>query len=183
MIGLVFGFSVLWKAVLSPDFLDGTFFRVMLLSDPRFEDFVRLTTGMGSDQIEWQRAALGRHVDGGMLALYDGSWPPPVAFDRLAVFMTGWTLAIEGLIALLFCLSLGRASLGMRDWALLVFCGTTYAVAPVAGFAWLLIAMGVSQSERERGRLRAAYVACFGLVLFYREVAWAGMLADWLGQT
>jgi hypothetical protein len=35
LIGLAFTLAVLWKAVLSPDFLDGRFFRVTLLTDPR----------------------------------------------------------------------------------------------------------------------------------------------------
>jgi hypothetical protein len=34
LIGLAFAFAVLWKGVLSPDFLDGRFFRVTLQTDP-----------------------------------------------------------------------------------------------------------------------------------------------------
>ena len=37
IVGLVFLFASLWKLVLSPDFVDGRFFRMTLLSDARFE--------------------------------------------------------------------------------------------------------------------------------------------------
>ena len=48
------------------------------------------------------------------------------------------------------------------------FAGLTYAVAPVAGFGWLLAAMGLAQCQREHV-LRLAYVAVFVLVTVYAE--------------
>jgi hypothetical protein len=179
LIGLVFAFAVIWKAVLSTDFVDGTFFRVMLLTDPRFEDFVRLATSLTHDQIELQREALVRHADGGMLPMLAESRLPE-SFDGLARFMTGWTLFIEGLVAVLFLWPRRHASWAIRDVALLAFCASTYAVATVAGFGWLVIAMGIAQCDTERKHIRACYVACFALILFYREVPWARLLADWL---
>lgn len=179
LIGLVFAFAMLWKAVLSTDFAGGTFFRVTLLTDPRFEDFVRLATGLTADQIEIHREALTRHADGGMLStIADPSFPQ--GFDLLAHLMTGWTLAIEALVAGLFLWPGRRVPFALRDLALLVFCASTYAVATVAGFGWLLIAMGIAQCDAGHGRIRACYVACYGLILFYREVPWARLLADWL---
>jgi hypothetical protein len=45
LLGFAFLFAVLWKALLSPDFLDGRFFRVTLLTDPRFGSAAqRMTT-------------------------------------------------------------------------------------------------------------------------------------------
>ncbi|MCL4244209.1 MAG: hypothetical protein KJ002_03625, partial [Candidatus Dadabacteria bacterium] len=49
LIGLVFAFSVLWKLVLSPDFMNGTFFGVTLLADPRFEGFARVVGGLSAE--------------------------------------------------------------------------------------------------------------------------------------
>jgi hypothetical protein len=43
LIVLVFGRAVVWKAGLSPDYLDGRFFCVTLLTDPRFEHSVLLS--------------------------------------------------------------------------------------------------------------------------------------------
>ena len=42
LLGLAFVFAVLWKAVLSPDYRDGRFFAVTLLTDDRFADSVQL---------------------------------------------------------------------------------------------------------------------------------------------
>ena len=62
---------------------------------------------------------------------------------------------------------------------LLAFCFTTYALAPVAGFGWLLATMGLAQCRPRQRVLRGAYVAVFILILMYAEVPWTGILADW----
>ena len=67
LIGLAFAFAVLWKGVLSPDFMNGTFLRVTMLQDPRFEDWTLLSTGLSADQLEIQHAALDRHLDSRLL--------------------------------------------------------------------------------------------------------------------
>ena len=54
-----------------------------------------------------------------------------------------------------------------------MFCGVTYLVAPVAGFGWLLLAMGVAQLEPEQVWLERAYIGGFVLVIFYNEIPWA----------
>jgi hypothetical protein len=46
LIGLVFLFACIWKFALSGDYLDGTFFQVTLLTDPRFEANSWGSTGM-----------------------------------------------------------------------------------------------------------------------------------------
>lgn len=55
-----------------------------------------------------------------------------------------------------------------RDATLLFFCTTVYAVATVEGFAWILLAMGLAQSEPSRTRIRAAYLGVFFLIFLYR---------------
>ena len=50
----------------------------------------------------------------------------------------------------------------------------------MAGFGWLLLVMGASQTVEADVWLRRAYVAAFLVVLFYSEVPWAGLLLDWL---
>ena len=181
LVGLVFTFAVVWKGVLSPEFADGTFFSVMLLTDPRLEDLVRVATGLPIEAIEIHRHSLMRHADGIMIPV-SGLPRLPESFERLVTFMTRWTLGIEALIAVLFLWPQRRGSSMFRDIALLTFCATTYAFAPVVGFGWLVIAMGVAQCDPEQGRMRACYVACFGLILFYREVPWVRLLADSLAS-
>ena len=59
------------------------------------------------------------------------------------------------------------------------FCSTTYALAPVAGFGWLIAVMGLAQCRPTQRVARAAYIAVFLLILMYAEVPWTGVLADW----
>jgi hypothetical protein len=177
LIALVFGFATLWKLVLAPDFIDGTFFHVTLLVDPRFEGFTRLIGGLSIDQIEAARVALGRHADGGTLDAVAAT-TPSVRLEWLALAITRWTIAIEGAVFVAFCWWRGRGLSKLRNALLIVFCATTYAVATVDGFGWLLIAMGLAGCDVERTRTRVALLATFALILFYREVPWLFWLAD-----
>jgi hypothetical protein len=170
LIGLAFAFAVLWKLALSPDFVDGRFFRVSLMTDPRFGDLTRLLGSLSFDALESQREFLMQHADG---ALAHPDAPTEPARIRVAArAMTIWTLFIEGAIALCFLWPREGVLARARDACLLVFCATTYAFATVAGFGWLLIAMGVAQTAPDRKRTRAVYVAVFALILVYREVRW-----------
>lgn len=181
LIAAVFGFATLWKLVLAPDFVDGTFFRVTLLTDPRFEAMTRLIGGLSIEEINAARAALSRHSDGGTLDSVAAAMPS-AWMKGLAFAITGWTLAIEFALCVAFLWRRGVGPSKYRDALLILFCATTYAVATVDGFGWLLIAMGVAQSEFERPRIRAAYLATFALIFFYREVPWLTYLADLADQ-
>ena len=68
-----------------------------------------------------------------------------------------------------------------RDAALLLFACTTFAFATVRGFGWLLMALGVAQSEPDRRPVWVGYVAVFFLIEIYRSVPWSSALAGWLG--
>ena len=56
----------------------------------------------------------------------------------------------------------------------------TYAVAPVAGFGWLLLAMGCSLCRTDQRWLCAIYLAAWFTVLFYAEINWASPLLQWM---
>ncbi len=182
LIVLVFGFASFWKLILSPDFVDGTFFRVTFLVDPRFEGFTRFIGGLSIEEIEAARAALGRHADSGTLESLAAA-TPGIGLEWLAFATTAWTLAIEIAVCVTFCWVRGNGPSKFRDGLLIVFCASTYAVATVDGFAWLLIAMGVAQCEEGRPRTRAAYLLTFVLIFFYREVRWLTFLADWMSSS
>ena len=182
LIAAVFSLAALWKLWLSPDFADGTFFRATLLLDPRFEDLTRVVGGLSIEQIDAARAALGRHADGGMLPPMAEAMPS-ARFEILARSITAWTLVIESAVAIAFCWTSDRGPSRLRDALLIAFCATTYAVATVEGFGWLLIAMGLAQCGAERSRTRSAYLAVYALILFHREVDWLGGLANLLGRT
>lgn len=179
LLGCTFALAVLWKGVLAPEFTDSRFFRVTLLTDPRFEDVVRLT-GIGAEDLEANRAALQPLPGGAELADPPDLVEPP-AFRALASALTWGGLAVESALAVVCLLP----SIGIVPWLrhaiVLGFCATTYAFAPVAGFGWLILAMGASMCGPAQHWLLRAYVGMWLLVLLYSEVPWAGVVLQWLG--
>jgi len=176
LVGLTFLFATLWKVALSPDFLDDRFFRVTLVDDGRMEDFTRLAAGLDEDAFWNLRELVREHADG-VFVPWDVMPEQPPRFRALAAAMTGSTVAIEGALAAAFLLPLPERLLLVRHALLLVFCATTYALAPVAGFGWLLLSMGVAQTAPAWGRLRLAYLAVFALVLLVTRWPWLSVLA------
>jgi hypothetical protein len=177
LIALTFALAVIWKAFLSPDFLDGRFFRVTYLQDSRFTDVVMLTTGLSRDDIAFNREALAPPPPG--VEPFD--WQPlreTHAFDLLVRATTWGTLTVEAAIAGLFLAPLGDRAAWARSAMLILFCAATYALAPVPGFGWLLLAMGLAQCPMETTRWRTAYVTTFFLVLLCAEIPWAGLALD-----
>jgi hypothetical protein len=177
LVALTFLFATLWKAVLSPDFLDGRFFGVTLLDDRRMEDFARLAGGLGEDAF-WDLRELVREHSDGVFVPWEVMPEQPPRFRTLAQALTFGTLAIEGALAALFLLPLPGRLRFARHALLLVFCAGTYALAPVAGFGWLLLSMGVAQTEPAWRRLRLAYLGLFVFVLFVTRWPWLRLLAE-----
>ena len=91
----------------------------------------------------------------------------------LATAATWGIVALEAAVALAMLLPASTVGPVSAHVALLLFCGTTYLFAPVAGFGWLLLAMGVGQLDETQVGLRRAYVAAFLIVIFYGEIPWA----------
>jgi hypothetical protein len=178
LIGASFAMAVLWKAVLSPDYTDGRFFRVTLLTDERFADAALVFGGLSRDQMATNRTFLEPLPEGAELL----DPPPFIEPPRLRAFAATATwggLLLETLVALAFLLPVrGRLELS-RHAALLAFCGATYALAPVAGFGWLLATMGLAHCRPSQRGLRGAYLAVFVLILLYTEFPWTAVLASW----
>ena len=157
LLGAAFAMAVLWKAVLSVDYTDGRFFRVTLLTDERFADASMVFGGLTPDQMAQNRKFLEPLPEGAELLDPPAFIEPP----RLRVFAAVATwggLALESLIALLCLVPARRTTELARHVALLVFCATTYALAPVAGFGWLIATMGLAQVRPHQQTLRVAYI-------------------------
>jgi len=170
LVTLVFVFAVIWKALLSHDYLDGTFFRVLLLADHRFESLSLSFGGMNAGDLEAAREFLEARLHDPKRAVPIFVEPP--AQRRLASLATWGGLAMETVVAVTFLLP-GRVTTALlRSTALLVFCAVTYSVAPVSGFGWILLAMGVAQCPPDAHGLRLLHVVCFALLLLYREIPW-----------
>jgi hypothetical protein len=67
-----------------------------------------------------------------------------------------------------------------RHALLLLFIYSTYALAPVVAFAWLLIVLGLAQCPQPWRGFRAAYLAAFALVPLY-ALPYQQLLHAWLG--
>jgi hypothetical protein len=175
LIGSAFAFAVLWKAFLSPDFRDGRFFSVTLLNDPRLTHAALFLGGLSQDELQENRHALQPWP-----ADVEPIDPPqvyePPSFRRLVLALTWGTIALESLVALSFLAPLRGHATALRHGALLAFCAGTYALAPVAGFAWLLLVMGLAAVERPARWLPRLYLATAMLVLVWAELPW-GRLA------
>src|SRR5215510_4288878 len=127
LLGLAFALAVLWKAGLSPDYLDGRFFRVTLLTDDRFEAAALRFGGLDGDQLRANRDALIPLL-GGAEPLDPPRVTEPAALRRLASLATWGTLLMEAALALLFLWPAGEVLDPARHGSLLLFCAVTYAV-------------------------------------------------------
>lgn len=180
LLAAAFTLAVVWKGLLSPDFVDGRFFRMTLIVDERFEDLVRTVTGMTRADIDRHRDALVPLGTGAELAPDDTRIESP-ALGRLAQGLTWGGLLLEAAIAVAFVAPLGPDRRWIRHALLILFCVAIYPVAPVAGFGWLLLAMGVVSAES--AGWRAAYVGAWLIVLAGTSLPWTGWVADALGRS
>lgn len=175
LVGLTFAFAALQKWT-SPSYINDVFFLTTFLLDDRFEDLVVLLTSIDYEQIDAAREYLRADYRSGPPT---GALPfeLPWSFLLLARVSTWWNLLDQALVAAAFLMppasQLGR----LRDPILLVFCFVTYAAAPVVSFGWLLLSMGVTQSEKIP-TVRYGYLAAFVVLVFYYEVSWAQFLVD-----
>jgi hypothetical protein len=177
LVAITFSMAMLWKAVLSPDFLDGRFFSVTLLTDGRFEDLAVLATDLDWDGWEENDQALG-DVLAGEVSPERSTFHAPPRLRAVAGAMTVATLLAEGAVALCFLWPGRRGPARVRDAVLLLFAVGTYSFATVRGFGWLLVALGVAQSDPERTAARWGYLGAFALIGVYRAVPWTSWLVE-----
>ncbi|HSR69623.1 MAG TPA: hypothetical protein VLU25_16955 [Acidobacteriota bacterium] len=165
LIGLCFLFATFWKAV-SPDYLSGDFFHFTLLTDPRLESFARLVGGV-PERAFVENAQTVSELSGapeGREAFLQGT--PLLAW--VAQVLTWLTIVMEGLLALAFLLPLPPSLAVWRHVLLLLFALGTYSIAPVIGFGWVLMIMGLAQCEEEHKWLRLAYIVVFFVLITFR---------------
>ena len=164
LVGAAFAFAVLWKAT-TPEYLSGDAFHGFVVLDPRFAGLAAAASDLTLDDGDRARlVARALQVVGD--ADLGVALPDAPGVGRLAAVMTWWTLGIEAVVGAC-CLAPPRSALGRaRHAALLAFLFTTYLLAPVLGFGWLLVAMGLAQAPLDRRpALGAAYAGAFVLVL------------------
>lgn len=179
LVGLCFLFAALWKVV-SPDYMDGTFFHYALLSDKRFTLLAEWLGGVTPRMHQLNAAAISglQNYASSLqsVRLFDGPNTRP-----LAIAITVWTVAVEGLLALLFLLPPRFRITWGRDFVILIFALTTYAVAPVLAFGWVLLILGFVQASEHRSFVRPAYLLVFlGLQVY--AAPWPQILKTVMGR-
>jgi hypothetical protein len=173
LVGLVFAFATLWKVALAPDFLDGRFVRVQLVTDDRLAPVATAIAGLTPAGLGALRAYVSQHVDGAALSAAPA--PQPERLRRTATIITWTIVVLEAALALAFLVPPGCRIGRVRDALLLLFAlGTYVVVAPVGGFGWLLLALGTAQAERTRTWAPTAYAAVFVALILSRGLLRAG---------
>ena len=167
LIGLTFLLAVIQKAV-SPDYLDTSFFRFILIWDDRFEDFSLLFSSITEEQLDAMRGCWSTLLADDPRTCPDGK-SASEAIGTLAWIST-WGNFIDQAVAAICFLASPRSFMGRhRDIVLIAFCFLTYAVAPVTSFGWLLLAMGLAQSTHHRF-VRLGYITAIGTLLVYHSL-------------
>ena len=177
LIGLVFAFAVVWK-IITPDYLNGVFFEFELLADTRFSILSTAIAGMTVQQLTENKYLIDQ------LTAYDGiltdvELHSATGVGWISMLVTWWTIIIEGVIAVLFLLPDRPVIHRLRDASLLLFAVTTYPIARVTGFGWVLMIMGVAQCRPQDNITRFLYVAAFLLILIY-TAPWADLIMKYL---
>jgi hypothetical protein len=166
LIGLCFLFATVWK-FLSGEFIDGTFFHFTLLTDRRFSGFADLVGGVPAEVTAANIAAIDTltrpYGDVELIQLEDSP-----RMGVLALFLAVWTVAIEGMLAVLFLAPLRERLAPLRDGVLLLFMVSTYPVATVVGFGRVLAVMGLAQSPNRLGIERPLYLLLFLVLPLFR---------------
>jgi hypothetical protein len=174
LVALTFGFAALQKWI-SPDYLNGVFFLITFFQDARFEEFVVLFSSVTFEQIDIAR----EYLEGDYRSTPAPESLPfvvPGSMWWLAILSTAWNLFEQTLIAVAFLVPKDSRLGRIRDPLLLLFCFTIYAVVPVVSFGWLILAMGIVQSDEKSATLRYWYVGAFFALIFFYEVPWAELL-------
>lgn len=161
--------TVVWKGLLSADFLDGTFFYYTFLTDSRFYDLGRWLSGMNPAIAQYNQTVL-RELATSATVDVDVQLQSPAYLWTLAKGITWWTLGIESAIAALCLCPIVRQAVRFRHVCLLLFAWTTYLVATVETFGLLLMILGLAQCEPSQRYTRWLYLATFGLIMVYDQL-------------
>jgi hypothetical protein len=162
-------FAVLQK-ILSPDYLNGSFFYYAIITDPRFTflgtlfniDFASIITENIKHIHTLKTTSESVTLNGG-----------PAKLTWVANTLTWYTIGIESLLAIVFLLPRKRVY-HWQHWLLLTF-STLYFILPIKGFAFTLLTMGFVCLNINDTTLKNIYLG-FYVYIF----AIATLLKEWV---
>jgi len=150
LLGLCFLFATFWKIV-TPDFMNGSFFQYLLSGgDGRFDTFSMIFAGTDSYMLETNKGRVRSLMEPTIQEHYKKELILPNHLYLKALFMTWWTVILEGLIAILFLFDFKKLPKNIKHFFLLTFIITTYPIANVITFALLLVCIAISQVKENR---------------------------------
>lgn len=160
LIGIVFLFATFWK-IYGGEYLDGSFFEYAFLADERLQPFVKKFMNYDDYVLKGNFFIAKYYLNQGVY--------PKTFINSLYVndnlkwasyFFSYFTLIIEGIIALLFCLKPFCRIKEYSDYILLGFVSSVYWLLPVTGFASLIVILGLIQANPKTFKLW-----CLGVVI------------------
>ena len=145
LIILTFLFALYWK-IASPDFLNGTFMQLQLLTEPRLQYLTVFFTNIEYDLLKDKLRLMEFMVSDPNLYMKITLNSDPVLMP-LALLLTYSALVLEFGILASFILTKIRFFRMNRDYFLLVFLAATYLFVPVVAFGFTLAILGIAQIE------------------------------------
>lgn len=174
LIGLVFLFATVWK-ILSPDFSSGAYFHFTFLTDSRFAEESKILGDQSSsdfaENINMIRKVATNEIATGALKSNDS-----IKFSTKLI--TWHTIIIEFLLALSFLLPTRFKLTSYRNLILLLFALTTYLTMPIHSFAWLIIAIGISQTQEKEKLDKSLFILSLPIMLIYKFVPFMQWIAE-----
>jgi hypothetical protein len=166
LIGLTMSLAVVWKGI-APDFLNGAFFQSALLNGSRFEPAVEFFTGLSGEVLAANRAQWAAFLapDSTLTEIWMRGSAEVLGLARL---LSWWGVGIEAVLAVLFLAPLRGCALRWGHILLLVFVFSTYGIANVVGFGWILCVLGIAACDRADTNTRTAYLAAFAVVFLFK---------------
>lgn len=165
LLGLVFLLAVVWK-LRTPNFLDGGFMHHSFLLGSRFEEVAKLAGGLDAGTL-YQNHELRSALTSYDSTLHQVTLHSTPRLAWIAQGLAWWTVGLEGVIAVGFLAPRRWLVSRWRDLPLIVFLLTTYAVAYVVSFAWILAILGLAQPSRSLRYGRLLYLFAFFMILVY----------------
>lgn len=167
LIGLCFLLAVIAKLV-SISYMDSTFFRETLMSDTRFRPVAVNVVGIDKEVFQQNAQTLSQLVNdqGPTKEVVEVNHPRKLTLA--AWMMTVWTLIIEVLIAIAFLWKPTGWVSSCRNYLLCCFVLSTYAVANVIGFGWILAILGIAQLKDNEKHFAIVYFLLIVVLHVYR---------------
>jgi len=147
LIGLCFLFALIWK-IRSPDFLNGDFFTWRFTTDSRLQQFAKSFLGLTDEAIMRNSAVEGLLSNapiGRSEFIETGA-----SVRAMALFAAWYTIVIEATVAVCYLTPRRFGLEKWAPWALFAFIVTVYPLAPVIGFALLLLSLSIGATQKNR---------------------------------